>query len=612
MGRFCPPGTREPARAVPTRDPGGPRDYLRSPMAASRARSGRTALLLSITLGLLALAAWWVTRSEAPPAAVDGATAVARPGSPSVLEGGGAAPVEIRPLQALETEARAGDLRDGPTTVLFPLQVDLELVRSSLLPDVPSGPPLGSGRTARLSGRIADANGQGATARIEFLGGPNAGRVLETGADGAFGAIDLYPGLEVVAISGPRILGSRREVRLREGQTAELNLGYGSPGAVSGRVVDETNEPVEGATVRIDGQAGLTDRTGHFFVGAVAGGQSVLVEIDHPDFAPFRSDLGVALSVVAQNRQPLYVLRRPAALELVLTDDVGGPDPAQVWIVPQHGGLGREFPWHQINPVTVGTAPVRLDRLPAGPVELRIYRSGAVGHPPRRAVTLVAGGTQAVELGLEPAPSLSGRVVDEGQVVTGARVRLVAADPVTATLRHFGADRAFLEQETLPQVPAVRQETLSDAAGQFRFTAFEELSEWRLLEAVGPDGRSRAVRAVGPNEREVELELEPVESGTAALQLRLPRRFQALAVTLTVNGRPSAEFELPPREDLEVDSLARGQWRLRVRWRGQVLLDEPDLELEDLTTRTVELPEAALIGQDRDTWVRAGRAWPLD
>jgi hypothetical protein len=535
----------------------------------------------------------------------------ARPAPASVLEAGGTPAPKISAVRAEDTD-RSRDEREGPSTVLWPLEVGLELVRPSLLPSVPSGPPLGSGRTARIAGRIADSNGVGAQAELEFVGGPNHGRVLTTGEDGRFGANDLYPGLEVVEVRGPRILGSRREVRLRENKSFELNIGYGMPGGAQGRVVDEQGKPIVGATVTVDGRAGVTDRTGHFYVSPVASGHSVLLEIDHPDYASHRAEIGVALATVAEPRRLLYTLTRPATLRLVLETDIGGPEPALVHVVPQHGGMNRDYPWYRLNPVQVGTEPVELTGLPAGPLELRVYRTGAVGNPARRRVTLSAGGTETVALRLAPDPLLTGRVVDDGQVVAGATVRVVAADPVDASLRLFGGSRLSLEEEVLPLSPAVVRATRSAGDGRFRISAGEQVSEWRLLEAVGPKGLRRGLLAVGPNQREVEIELDSIEEGTARLELALPRRFQAIAVQLTIDGRPGERFEVESREDLVIDGLAQGLWRLDVRWRGARLLEEGGLELEGVERRTIELPEEAILGQDRDTWLRAGRPWPLD
>ncbi|MEO0651022.1 MAG: carboxypeptidase-like regulatory domain-containing protein [Planctomycetota bacterium] len=579
--------------------------------AASAARRGRAALWIVAGVVVLGAVLWLVSAPAGDVAEPGEDLGVARPPVVSVLEGNsGQAPV----LKTVETQAEEPEREqsEGPSTVLWPLQVELELVRSSLLPDVPDGPPLGSGRTARFKGRIADHRGLGTAATITFVAGKNAGRVLRTGEDGKFGANDLYPGLEVVEVRGPGISGSRREVRLREGKTFELNLGYGSPGGAQGRVIDEEGVGIEGATVTVDGKSGVTNRTGHFFVDNVAAGHAVLVEIDHPDYAPMRADIGVALAIVAEPRLLTFTLKQPASLRLVLETDIGGPGPATVHLVPRHGGMNRDFPWYRINPIALGTEPVVIEGLPAGSLDVRVYRAGAVGDPLSRRVDLSEGGTETVSLRLRPEPLLTGTVVDDGKIVAGATVRLVAADPVDATLDLFNGSRFAMEEEVVPLSPLIQQETTTSSDGSFRLSAAEDASNWRLIEAIGPDGQRRAVAAVGKNQREIELELEPITFGSAALRLELPRRFQAIAVEATIDGRPGERFDVPSREDLVFDGLATGVWNVRVTWRGQELLDEEGLVLEEAAVRRVDLPEDAILGQDRETWLRAGRPWPLD
>jgi hypothetical protein len=179
------------------------------------------------------------------------------------------------------------------TTVAFPLVFELDLVADHTLPVVPAGPPLGSGATARLAGRIADARGEPVRATIAFVSGPNAGRALTCDATGRFAANDLLPGIDVVEVRGPGILGSRREVRLRQEREFLLNIGYGRPATVQGRIVDEENEPIGGAHVRLDGLATTTDENGTFFFIEVASGRC-LFEVHKEGHVAYRAELGVA------------------------------------------------------------------------------------------------------------------------------------------------------------------------------------------------------------------------------------------------------------------------------------------------------------------------------
>ena len=96
------------------------------------------------------------------------------------------------------------------------------------------------------------------------LAGANAGRVLHADATGRFGAVDLYPGLSLVEVRGPGTLGSRRELRLRRGQEQLLNIGYGRPGVVFGKVQDSSGAGIAGADVVVDGTRVTTDAEGRF------------------------------------------------------------------------------------------------------------------------------------------------------------------------------------------------------------------------------------------------------------------------------------------------------------------------------------------------------------
>ena len=80
----------------------------------------------------------------------------------------------------------------------------------------------------------------------------------------------MFPGLNIVEVSGPGIIGSRREVRLRNGAETALNIGYGRLASISGKVVDEKGEPIDSARVSIDGRNDFTKPDGTFYLGAVA------------------------------------------------------------------------------------------------------------------------------------------------------------------------------------------------------------------------------------------------------------------------------------------------------------------------------------------------------
>lgn len=497
----------------------------------------------------------------------------------------------------------------GPTTVLWPLVVELNLERPSYLPEVPSGPPLGSGRTAQLAGKIVKARGVAAEATIEFVDGPNRGRVLRTDADGAYGASDLYPGIDLVEVSGPGLIGARREVLLRQGKERLLNVSFGRPAALAGEVIDEAGEPIVGAKVRIDGHTAMTDTAGAFYFDSVAPG-STLLEITHPGYASHRGILRVMQNSTTPLGRIKYVLERGCVLDLAADLSVGSGD-IEVYLMPPSGPSERKFPWHLVNPVRINTGQAQIKDLPSGPLQIRAYRAGAIARPVVTAINLNPGQDHTVQINFNSAPSLHGTVLQDGKLVSGAQVELIAADPARALTAHYREPLSYLEADVFPLLPPARQSVTTDSAGHFHLTRWQQTSAYRLARATSPDGKSWGMAAVGPTDESIELELETIEAGQGSIRIELPGRFQSLPVTVLVSGKPRPTFELPADRELEIGDLREGTWTATASWHVQKLLDEGPFEVDSSTLLEVRLPEEALIGQDQSTWERAGREYPL-
>lgn len=506
---------------------------------------------------------------------------------------------------------RAEAVGDGTrTSVLWPLRVELELVRAAYLPVEEGVQPIGSGRSSRLSGRILDASGQGAQAEITFLGGANVGRVLGTDATGAFGASDLYPGLSVVEVRGPAILGSRRTVRLRQDREQLLNIGYGRPASVLGRVVDREGNGLDGADVVVDGTRVATSGNGDFQLSSVAAGE-VLVEVEKSGYAMHQEVLSVTGGQALPRERLTIVLERESTLLLTLEENVGGPGPAQVLLLPGNfeqrtaSTRGARFPWYKLGAIELfpGT-PRQVSGLPAEVVRVYAFRPGAVAAP--RVANLRSQDTFAVAIHLAPAPRITGVVRWEGRTVAGARVRLEAPNPVRAMLGYFREPSYFLETGVLPLIPPAVQEVTTDGGGRFALTSWSELAPARWLEVNGP-GNAWAGRMVHEGDLELTIELEERPRAEARLEVALPGRTQGLPVELVVGGAPSDPFVLAPHEDLRVESLVAGVWHLKASWNGELVREETALAVEGRTALTLELPAGAREGQDEETWRRAGR-----
>ena len=517
------------------------------------------------------------------------------------------AQAEIRLPEAALTADRP--VVAGPSTVLWPLVVELNLEHPSYLPEVPSGPPIGSGRTARLAGRITKVRGEPAEATIEFMLGPNQGRILRTDAEGSYGASDLYPGIDIVEVSGPGLVGARREVILRQDNERLLNVTFSRLASLAGEVVDESGDPVEGATVRVDGHTTVTDQAGAFYYDRVAPG-STLLEITHPGFASQRDILRVMQGSSTSLGRIKYVMERGCVLDLISDLGVGEGD-VEVYLMPTSGGMRRKFPWHLVNPIRTSTGQAKVSELPAGPLLIRAYRAGAQARPVVMPVNLNPGQKHVIELDFEAAPVLTGTVLDGDKLVSGARVELVAADPVRASTAHYRENLFYLEADVFPLLPPARQTVTTGSSGSFLMTRWQQTSAYRMVRATSPDGQSWAMAAVGPNEESVTLNLEPIKAGAGSMRIELPGRFQAIPVSLIVSGQPRPTFELPPDRQLEVNDLREGTWTATASWYTHKLLDEGPFVLDPEVELEVRLPEEALLGQDKETWARAGREYPL-
>ncbi len=507
---------------------------------------------------------------------------------------------------------------EGDTTVLWPVRVELDLVQADYLPTEKGIPPVGSGATAKLVGRITDRRDFGARAEIRFLAGANAGRVLHTDVTGRFGATDLYPGLSVVEISGQGLFGSRREIRLRQRQQTHLNIGYGRPGSMNGRVQNKEGVGLEGATVWVDGTKVMTGPDGGFFAGTVAAGQ-VLVEVECPGYTAHKELVSITGGKLLTEEQGTITLRESASLEIHVTNNVGGPGPVHVILLPAQ--LERRmdarsvqrnsgFPWHRVNPIEVWPGrSKKVDGLPVTAVKLYAFRAGA--EAPRKVLTLREGETYNVELPLTPGPKLVGRVRQDGEPVAGAIVRLEAPNRVRATLAYYQEQSFFLESAVMPELPAAVQEVQTDAEGRFTLSARFDVSKARLLEAFGPEEGTWAGRLVHAGEEVVDLDLEDVGLADAELVLDFPDRWQGLPLEILIDGQPFDPIVLPPYEPQRIRDLRAGEWGLKVTWNSDPLYAEDSFTIDGVATRTVVLPQEARDGQNEEQWERAGKQFPF-
>jgi hypothetical protein len=531
------------------------------------------------------------------------------PGTPPAAEST-ARSTELVSLPVNTREGAGGE----PSTVLWPLEVRLELKAPSDAPtrDGLSGIAMpGAGATARLVGRIGARTSGGAQAEIRFIAGPNTGRVLHTDSEGRFGATNLYPGLSIVDVSGPGLVGAQRELRLRQRREAMLNLGFGRLGAVQGQVLGRPKEPVEGALVRIDGHETQTDADGFFYLGSLASGQA-FIEIEKPGFSAHREMVNITANATVPAGRLKYLLEVGSTLILTIDGNVGGPGPVEVWITSGNPKRLSGFPFWRINPIRMQPGELReIPDLPKELVRVQAWRTGAACNPESRNVNLRASGRMPLKIELRSAEKIVGRVLSEGKPAQGARVVLEAPDRVQAALRHYRQPTTFLESGFMPLGPSALQETETDGLGRFILTAWSDGSPARYISAESKDGKRFVSRLIDTSDRDISLDLVPREAGRGLLALDLSDRYQGLPITWTLNGEPGADILLEPGDPLEFAGLREGTWSVEVKWNTETLLAEPNVEVTAAETRLgLTLPEGAITGQDREAWLRAGRDYP--
>ena len=500
------------------------------------------------------------------------------------------------------------------TTVLWPVKVELELLEARFLPKEEGVPPIGSGATARISGRITGFDDNGVQVEVRFVAGANAGRVLRADPSGRFGAVDLYPGLSIVEVRGTGTLGSRRELRLRRGQETLLNIGYSRPGSVFGKVQDTKGTGIEGAAVVIDGTRTLSDAQGGFYLQSVAAGQ-VLCEVEKDNFALYQELVWVAGGQTTSADRMTFTLKPAVELRVVLQGSAGGPGPAQLYVFSDRPEFNansayrnESFPWHKIDPVEAWPGqPVTIGKLRPEVVKVHAFRPGAraVVKPVNLAANL-----RDVVLELVPAPTITGIVKQDGAPVLGATVKLEAPDRVRASMSYFEEPSYFLETAVIPNLPPGLQETKTDKEGRFVLSAWAEASPVRYLEARAPGGGAWAGRFVKPDDEQVVLELAKLDLGESTLLVEFPGRHQGLPVELWIGGAPTSTQVLAADQELEVSNLVAGKWRVTVTWHAQPVKPAEDVVIEDVQRVEVPLIPECIEGQTEEQWKRAGREYP--
>jgi hypothetical protein len=518
---------------------------------------------------------------------------------------------DVTPVETRASEAGGA----VASTVVWPLKVELELIRGAHMPVAKDVQPIRTGANARLSGRILRGE-YGIPAVLVFTAGPNAGRQLGCNDSGEFGATDLLPGLSEVRVEGPGVL-SVREVRLAQGREEVLNVSFDLPGRVTGTVYDRESKGIEAVDVELDGQHKTTDENGNIHFDAVTGGERLIFVLRKQGYALFGDRVAVAagreleLQPSPATMQARKFTMLPAAtLELTLGARVGGKGDTQVVILPEQVDLARTFPWHRVSPVAMppGTTRTFTD-LPASRVRVLVFHDGAIAEPEQSTVVLREHEVARLNVRFSAAPAVNGVVRDrEGRMLENALVTFEVADRNATTSQYFGPtlDHAVDREIIPPLAPAVGT-TRTNYRGEFLMSSWPKFGKSRYLTAESADGTMWGGMIVAAGTKQVDLVVAPVSAGSAELSLDFPGRHQGLPIELSVNGDPRQPLMLPPNTPLEVAALATGTWRIRASWNGRSILSASyeEFDLTGDATRSIPLPAGAIVGQDNDTQLRA-------
>ncbi|MBK7645572.1 MAG: carboxypeptidase regulatory-like domain-containing protein [Planctomycetes bacterium] len=543
------------------------------------------ALFALVVLGGLGACAWWLLFRGSAQA------------TPTGIESGVRTGAAVHDNVPDPGQVRMESLQLAPSTSTplgLPIEVELELLRANPPEGGAGATPFGSAATARLKGSVFSGIGAPVAAEVRFEHGPNQGRVLQCDPTGRFGATNLYPGLAVVTVRADGIPGSERVVRLRQKTETELNIGYGKLTEVTGEVLTRDGLPLADAIVSFDGQEAKSDEKGLFHFDGVATGQ-VLVLVRKPGYASVQEQLTIPFGKKIEKGQIKYVLEKGGRLILSIPGPASGEVEA-LCIITQDGSLGTQhsYPWFLVNPVHLwpGGGSKTVEDLPAGSFTLRVFQPGAVGNPAQKSARLDVGGEAQVELGLTPAPTVHGIVRLNGQPVHKAEVTLEASDRVAATLTAFGApNEFFLESEVLCDAPPAVQRTLTDPSGLYVLSSWENVGKERYLVARYDNGRQMATKLLRGGEEVVDLDLKPSATGDGLLRIALSERERALPVRILVNGEPRPLAQLPAGQDLKVDELNRGVWKLSLRYNGAILAAGKEVEIGEETALRFDLPQ---------------------
>ncbi|HEY6342989.1 MAG TPA: carboxypeptidase regulatory-like domain-containing protein [Bryobacteraceae bacterium] len=396
---------------------------------------------------------------------------------------------------------------------------------------------------------------------------PTANSVTETDSQGNFTFDDVAPGRYFLAAQRAGYLNASyqnargRVLTLQPGQkTADIVIKMTPQGIVAGRVIDEENEPLPGATVNIRPYLlskdqtviptnpmgeGKTDADGAFAIGGLAPARYVVSVTAPPDTgfqatSPSRGQ--------QEGRQEVYVTTYyPDAIDLAAARPVDLGASAQV--------RGLEVRLHKVPVFRVSGKVVSAVTGAAGSGVVSLFRQGTVPGISARSAGVTAGdfsfdgispGSYILEtksMGeAEDRPSLVGRQVVSvsGGDLNGVVVQLTPALEVSGNVVVEGSPPSAWPQITLTPIEGLNYPTdfaTIDVNGRFIVSGLEPAPYQLNIGSISPPMFLKAIRFNG---REIGNEAIDLSSGQrGSLEIVISDRASSLTGVVNDSAGPA-------------------------------------------------------------------------
>jgi hypothetical protein len=516
--------------------------------------------VLGLLLPVLAATAWLCWPRAPRPATGMPAMAVDAPeasGSEDRPAAAGAAPALAGHA---DSSARARIAASAPAECEWELAMASVAMEGAASAPPPAGTPpeFDASSDCRLAGRIV---AHGARATLALRSGMDAGRRVEVGEDGTFEIHGLAPGRVVVRIeAGPQVAERMVELSAAGSDPEWLELDFAATGSALVRVFDHLGNPVEGASLRLDGGEARTDADGRARLERAPLGRA-WCEAIHGEHAR----RGFALQVVPESSTQVeerVELAPGSHVEIAVEGDFGDARLAVV-VVPTvaKGGPSEaqlSVPWWTFEPLQLARGDRHwLGQLPSGRHIVVPYLDGVRQRGKHAIVDLPVGRLRVARLVLErPAcDPLAGGPSCEG----ADRLAWRALDRWKKSAEDYELEAHSAGRLGLPASIGVAGVVRSDGSG--RWCAPRHLLErGASLGWVACGERASTGLVLGPG---LEPFGAPRPAAASGLVLQLPRELGDAWVRLRVDGAVRGALQVPPDGRLELPGL-RGLWRARL------------------------------------------------